>query len=113
MRTLSLAAAIASSLLATTAFAADDTAPPAQTALHCGHLIDTDAGKLRFGVKATEGAEQFASRCHIESCAVVADEESGGAVLLLNAKFDPRMLGLAGVFPRITQQILKCDAKKP
>ena len=46
MRTLSLAAAIASSLLATTAFAADDTAPPAQTALHCGHLIDTDAGKL-------------------------------------------------------------------
>jgi len=46
MRILSLAAAIASSLLATAAFAADDAAPPAQTALHCGHLIDTDAGKL-------------------------------------------------------------------
>jgi imidazolonepropionase-like amidohydrolase len=46
MRTLSLAAAIASSLLATVAFAADDAVPPAQTALHCGHLIDTDAGKL-------------------------------------------------------------------
>ena len=46
MRTLSLAAAIASSLLATAAFAADDAAPPAQTVLHCGHLIDTEAGKL-------------------------------------------------------------------
>src|SRR5580765_2590885 len=46
MRILSLAAAIASSLLATAAFAADDAAPAVQTALHCGHLIDTDAGKL-------------------------------------------------------------------
>ena len=46
MRILSLAAAIASSLLATAAFAADDVAPPGRTALHCGHLIDTDAGKL-------------------------------------------------------------------
>src|SRR5512144_494221 len=45
MRTLSLAAAIATSLLATTAFAAD-TATPAPVALHCGHLIDTEAGKL-------------------------------------------------------------------
>jgi imidazolonepropionase-like amidohydrolase len=46
MRTLSLAAAIASSLLAAAAFAADEAAPPAQTVLHCGHLIDTEAGKL-------------------------------------------------------------------
>src|SRR4249920_1919842 len=46
MRILSLAAAIASSLLATAAFAADDAAPPTQTILHCGHLIDTEAGKL-------------------------------------------------------------------
>src|SRR5512143_978932 len=45
MRTLPLAAAVVSSLLATTAFAAD-AAAPAPIVLHCGHLIDTDAGKL-------------------------------------------------------------------
>src|SRR5512146_346838 len=45
MRILPLAAAIVSSLLATAALATDATAP-APIALHCGHLIDTDAGKL-------------------------------------------------------------------
>ena len=43
MRPLPLAVAIVSSLLATAAFAADASAP---IALHCGHLIDTEAGKL-------------------------------------------------------------------
>src|SRR4051794_32504889 len=46
MRTLSLAVAIASALLASTGFSADETARPAQTIVHCGHLIDTDAGTV-------------------------------------------------------------------
>ena len=46
MRTLTLAVAIASALLAGTAFAADDAPHPTQTAIHCGHLIDADAGTV-------------------------------------------------------------------
>jgi len=46
MRTLSLTVAIASALLASTGFSADETARPPQTVVHCGHLIDTDAGTV-------------------------------------------------------------------
>jgi imidazolonepropionase-like amidohydrolase len=45
MRIRSLAAAVAASLLVTTAFAAENAAPT-PVVLHCGHLIDTEAGKL-------------------------------------------------------------------
>ena len=46
MRTRIIAAAVAASLSIVPAFAAEGAATPATVALHCGHLIDADAGKL-------------------------------------------------------------------
>jgi hypothetical protein len=58
-------------------------------ALHCGQA-DSAAGKVRHGVKALEGREQFVCILHVKADAIVTHEEDGRILgRLVASRFPP------------------------
>src|ERR1700733_2239787 len=75
----------------------DDTLDDRQT--------DPGSGKLLRSVQPLEGAEKLADILHIESGAVVLDEEHSFAVLRAGAELDRRVRLPAGELDGVVQQV--------
>ncbi len=84
--------------------AVDDPADRGQT--------DARAGKLVPGVQALESAEELPRIGHIETDAVVADEEGPSAVDVRRAKFDPGLRASGRELPGIVEEVVQDDPEQ-